>query len=184
MAHTSFDAKHQLLFLALVAAGNVKLARAQAPVASTTTSDFYAPLSDLSTPAPQKIGGANFTRCCLSALQDWQQDPSGSGITVQSSNNPFNLFNNPNQLADSGEQFPCGATYQQNPLGAPQVFITYDWCATNCGGWAQSTNAVLTQWIQPFVGFILPAAVFCLNVSNSPLLQLVSASRLHNSPGI
>jgi hypothetical protein len=160
MALPSTDTKHNCLSLALVVASVIRSVRAQS--AASASSSFFAPLAALATPAPQRVGGGNNTRCCLQALQDWEN--RDTGIFIQSSQTPFFNFTSPDQLALSGEQFPCGATYQGNAAGAPEVFITYDWCTSNCGGWQRSTNSVLTQWIQPFVGFILPAAVFCLNV--------------------
>lgn len=160
MALPSTHTEHNCLSLALVVASVMRSVGAQS--AASASSSFFAPLAALATPAPRKVGSANNTRCCLQALQDWDNgDPS---IFVQSSQTPFSNFTSPDQLALSGEQFPCGASYQGNAAGAPEVFITYDWCTANCGGWEKSTNALLTQWIQPFVGFILPAAVFCLNV--------------------
>jgi hypothetical protein len=169
MTPASTEARHRL-FLALVAAGLIKLANADK---ITTTTGYYAPLAALSTQAPQKVGEQNFTRCCLKAILDWQlEEPL---ISIQSSQNPSQAFTSPGQFSAANEQFPCGATYQGDASGAPEVSVSYSWCTANCGGWQKSTNAVLTQWIQPFVGFILPAAVFCLNVSTnifvSPLIQ-------------
>ncbi len=134
-----------------------------------TTSSFYSPLNDLLTKVPyQPIGGQNFTRCCLQAVSDWSKNEGCQDIIITSSKNPAVIFTSKADLENSQEQFPCGATYTGDNNGAPQVLITYNWCASNCGGWQQSTNAVLTQWLQPFVGFILPAAVFCLNVRPPP----------------
>jgi hypothetical protein len=131
----------------------------------TPTSNYYSALDDLSTPAPKSIGSQNFTRCCLQAVRDWQAGETD--ITVawgEFSKNPSYVFA-PDSLSSSGAGFPCGNSYTDNPDGAPEVLVTYSWCKSNCGGWQQSTNADLAQWIIPFIGFILPAAVFCLNVS-------------------
>jgi hypothetical protein len=105
------------------------------------------------------LGGQNFTVCCLKAINASYQIQNGQ--VSQTASGFINL------TADelNNAQFPCGAAYNGNDTGAPLVTIPYSWCKVNCGGWVQSTNRVLTQWIQPFVGFILPAAVFCLNVS-------------------
>ncbi len=112
------------------------------------------PLAELSS-----IGGQNCTRCCLRAVIDSYQVQNG---LVSKRGDSF-IALTPDQL--SAEQFPCGAAYLGNNSGAPAVTVPYSWCSTNCGGWQQSSNKDLTQWVQPFVGFILPAAVFCLNVS-------------------
>jgi hypothetical protein len=111
------------------------------------------------------LGGQNFTVCCLKAVNASYQDVKGHVGLVSDVNSQFiNL--SPDDL--NATQFPCGATYNGSDFGAPLVTIPYSWCKANCGGWEQSTNRILTQWIQPFVGFILPAAVFCLNVRQIP----------------
>lgn len=107
------------------------------------------------------LGGQNFTVCCLLAVNESYQIQNGQVSQTTAAQDQFiNLT--PDQL--NATQFPCGATYNGSDAGAPLVTIPYSWCRANCGGWQQSTNRILTQWIQPFVGFILPAAVFCLNV--------------------
>jgi hypothetical protein len=126
-------------------------------------SEAFPPLSDLYTsPNTVRAGGQNFTKCCLLAVNESYTLQNGH---VSLNGDPFiNL--SPDDLSDA--QFPCGATYNGSDAGAPLVTITYSWCRSNCGGWQQSSNRILTQWIQPFVGFILPAAVFCLNVRALP----------------
>jgi len=122
-------------------------------------SEVFPTLQDLYTrPNTSRVGGQNFTRCCLWAVSESYQIQNGQ---VTLTGNAF-IDLTPDQLSDT--QFPCGATYNGSNAGAPQVVIPYSWCSRNCGGWALSSTVVLTQWIQPFVGFILPAAVFCLNV--------------------
>ncbi len=110
---------------------------------------------------PILLGGQNFTVCCLKAVNASYQIQNGQIRQVAGAENQF-IDLTPDQL--NATQFPCGATYIGSDAGAPLVTIPYSWCSANCGGWQQSTNRILTQWIQPFVGFILPAAVFCLNV--------------------
>jgi hypothetical protein len=105
------------------------------------------------------IGGQNSTRCCLQAVREsYQVDQSGQVIQTQ------NEYSNISADELSNAQFPCGASWSGNTSGAPLVMVPYSWCSSNCAGWQQSSNQLLTQWVQPFVGFILPAAVFCLNV--------------------
>ena len=110
----------------------------------------------------RSLGNQNFTRCCLQAVAD-SYSVNQNGFVVQNkpsyTNLDFQDFN--------ASQFPCGAQYNGNDSGAPLVTVSYTWCAQNCPGWDHSTDSDLTQWIQPFVGFILPAAVFCLNVRPS-----------------
>ena len=126
------------------------------------TQDYFAPLKDIP-PVSNSVGGQSFSRCCLQALQDWK-DGDRHDVTVYDRKDPNSFFDSPEKLAASKQQFPCGAEYEDDNNGAATVFITYDYCSSKCGGWQRSHNHPLTQWIQPFVGFILPAAVFCLNV--------------------
>jgi hypothetical protein len=129
--------------------------------------DYFAPLKDLDAPAPRGASNQNFTKCCLRALKNWRENPSNPDIIVESSKSPFNIFTNVEDLRKTEEQFPCGAEYDdktENKEGATRLKISYNWCKSNCGGWQRSRSAVLEQWVQPFVGFVLPAAVFCLNV--------------------
>ena len=154
--------RRRLLVVALAAAS---IRKAQAEDA-TPTVDYFAPLSDLSTPAPKNLeGGQNFTRCCLRALDEWRKNPKSQDFSIQSSKNPHKFFDNVDDLLKAKEQFPCGAEYDDDDDGATRVKISYFWCRSNCSGWQRSRSSVLSQWLQPFVGFILPAAVFCLNVS-------------------
>jgi hypothetical protein len=115
---------------------------------------FTSPLSHAAS-----LGGQNFTQCCVEAVSQSYSVQNGQ-IVLNSDNYVLGL--SPNQFNTS--QFPCGATYTGSAAGAPEVVVSYSWCRQNCGGWEKSSNTPLTQWVQPFVGFILPAAVFCLNV--------------------
>lgn len=132
----------------------------------TPASDYFAPLDDLKRANPHGLSNQNFTRCCLRAVDEWRKNPKNPDITVESSQNPSRIFSGPEDLSNTKpeEQFPCGAEYDNDEHGATRVKISYTWCKSNCGGWQRSRSAVLEQWVQPFVGFVLPAAVFCLNV--------------------
>lgn len=120
---------------------------------------------------PPSVGGQNFGTCCLKAVAKTyiiqNQQVSGPrtppGLQGPFLNLPPEEFNN--------SQFPCGAKFGDgiDSKGAPQVTVPYTWCRDHCGGWERSSNANLGQWVQPFVGFILPSTVFCLNVSISLL---------------
>lgn len=162
MALKANELQCRLCIIALVAVF-VKQTYGQTP---TATSDYFAPLEDLRRPVPHRISSQNFTRCCLRALDEWYKNPKNPDIIVESSKNPSKIFSNADDLSNTKpeEQFPCGAQYDGSNDGATRVKISYTWCKSNCGGWQRSRSAVLEQWVQPFVGFILPAAVFCLNV--------------------
>jgi hypothetical protein len=114
-----------------------------------------------------KIGGQNFTYCCLRAVDEHYKPDGDGGITIRTANNSYGL--GASEL--SGLQFPCGASYQGSNEGAPLVSVPYHWCTQKCGGWQKSKNEALNQWVQPFVGFILPAVAFCLPVRTPPPYQ-------------
>ncbi len=126
----------------------------------SNVSEAFPPLDALYTTSLDRapwLGGQNFTRCCLQAVSESYVVQGGH---VNKTGTFIDL--SPDELSDA--QFPCGAAYNGSDAGAPIVTVPYSWCYEKCGGWQQSTNKVLSQWVQPFVGFILPAAVFCLNV--------------------
>lgn len=165
MAPKYHDIQCRLFIIALLAIW-VGQTHGQTP---TTTSNYFAPTQDLTRPVPSTLNNQNFTRCCLRAVEQWHKDPTGQkDIYVENNISPYNIFANPDDLGKANKQFPCGAAYSDDrddaKDGAPQVKVSYQWCTANCGGWQRSRSAVLEQWVQPFVGFILPAAVFCLNV--------------------
>jgi len=131
------------------------------PTSYANLTEVFPLLQGLQTPHPTRMapGSQNFTQCCLLAVD--------KSYSIQ---NGLPVLNQPNYVGNlpwytlQNDQFPCGATWNGNYSGAPVVTVPYFWCKSNCGGWQRSHNAVLSQWIQPFIGFILPAAVFCLNV--------------------
>ena len=105
-------------------------------------------------------GGQNFTLCCTKALNSFLQSGNSSSIVVSSSFHP------------PTSQYPCGATWQGDTAGAPPVKVSYTWCHQQCPGWQRSSSQKLNQWLQPFVGFILPAVIFTLNVPRRRKLSL------------
>jgi hypothetical protein len=130
--------------------------------------DIFPALKSLEIDRPNKHpspGQQHFPRCCLQAIQESYTIIDGEVYAT-----PRNFVNlTAPQL--NATQFPCGAKYQDdNQEGAPEVRVPYGWCKDNCDGWQRSSSKALNEWVQPFVGFILPAAVFCLHVSRSFLV--------------
>ncbi|KAG9234213.1 hypothetical protein BJ875DRAFT_484421 [Amylocarpus encephaloides] len=125
---------------------------------------------------PPSIGGQNFTQCCLKAVRESLEIPTGGGKVGWSTAHNWVLDSDgsPITIEEFGKaQFPCGAAYDEDHAhGAPLVKVPYTWCDTNCGGWQKSSNSDLNQWVQPFVGFILPSAVFCLSVPRRSILTI------------
>ena len=56
--------------------------------------------------------------------------------------------------------------------GAPSVTVPYRWCRDNCRGWQLSNTTTLKQWVSPFVGFLVPAVVFCLAIPRRRKLRI------------
>lgn len=131
----------------------------------TSLSEIFPPLSALETnpsdPSPP-VGKQKFSRCCLQAVRESYVIKDGKVLNNPDQENPF-ISLSPSEL--NSTQWPCGATFANKDDGAPEVTVPYSWCNSNCGGWQRSTGTALSEWVQPFVGFILPSAVFCLNVS-------------------
>jgi hypothetical protein len=115
------------------------------------------------------LGGRNGTRCCLQAVSE--SYIMRDGQPIQNPNSAQDYIDFPAQNL-SQSQFPCGAAYDGDNSGAQPVVVPYSWCKQNCGGWEKSSNTALSQWVQPFVGFILPAAVFCLNVPRKSMFGI------------
>ena len=114
-------------------------------------------------------GGRNSTRCCLQAVSESYVLQNGQPIQNPNKDQSYIDFP-PINLSQS--QFPCGASYNGDKSGAQPVLVPYSWCKKNCGGWEKSTNTALSQWVQPFVGFFLPVAVFCLNVPRKSMIGI------------
>jgi hypothetical protein len=153
-------------------------------------------LADLDTPLPGSISGRqNFTRCCLQAVYDSYQvldngtispNPANLFVTLSADQLvneefPCGATYNGSSVGAPVVQIPyiwCAtncpgwqrSTAQVSFHGSSLLSI-----ALHHGAWRYQAKAnnytdgamqSLTQWVQPFVGFILPAAAFCLNVGS------------------
>ena len=142
-----------LLCQALLISNSV--ASSQVSLPTSWTANITSQLSTLSPIG--RPGGQDFIHCCATALSTFANGSDLSEISV----GPFS----------GTSQYPCGATYQGDSAGAPPVKVTYKWCHKQCPGWQVSKAEKLTQWLQPFVGFILPAVIFSLNVPRRRKIQ-------------
>ena len=106
------------------------------------------------------VGAQDQDHCCLVAVNDSLNVVNGTiiGFTPSQSfiADDFHSFRN--------RQFPCAARYIGDDDGAPAVTISYSYCRTNCPGWQRSKTSKLNEWVSPFVGFLVPAVVFCLAI--------------------
>ncbi len=144
--------------------------------AGSNTSDFYAPIRGIEakakTPSQERLGEQDFKVCCSMAVNYWKDHPKDSHVVEISKSQSTELFDNKDDLAKA-QQFPCGPPANDSDH-LPQVKVSLRWCKASCGGWEKSkTKGALTARVQPFVGFILPVAIFCLNVRALSWLLLV-----------
>ncbi|KAH0545441.1 hypothetical protein FGG08_000442 [Glutinoglossum americanum] len=129
-------------------------------------------LSDPKSRIPPIYGGQDFGRCCMSAVSSFITIVNGS---LQYNDTDKSIaISQRDSFENASSQFPCTARYDHRPNGTARVQVSYQWCANNCGGWQHSKSGELNQWVGPFVGFILPAIVFCLAIPRRRKL-LVSA---------
>ena len=110
---------------------------------------------------PLTLGGQDFVHCCNLAVYRSLYDDNGT-LNLRNTTGATTFHTDLDGLRTQG--YPCDATYNGNKGGAAQVYITYRFCKSNCSGWQMSKNAKLDQWVNPLVGFIVPAVVFCLAI--------------------
>ncbi|KAI9773727.1 MAG: hypothetical protein M1839_002025 [Geoglossum umbratile] len=151
-------------------------------LAAALNTNAPAPYWPLGTPYQQpahiqfRYGGQSSTDCCVKAVHElFALTPDGNLTLNNTSALHADLAAYPEYVnyinwtwfADTwgkNGQFPCTATYADNAAGTPEVKVPYAWCADQCPGWELSRSKKLSQWVAPFVGFILPAVVFCLAI--------------------
>ena len=151
------------LWLAIVSLGLISH-MADAAGNNSTIAEVFPPLKNLQRyPASRyslSVGAQDQDHCCLLAVNDSLDVVNGTliGFTPSQSfiADDFQSFKN--------RQFPCGARYIGDDKGAPTVTISYSYCRANCPGWQRSKSSKLNEWVSPFVGFIVPAVVFCLAI--------------------
>ena len=106
-------------------------------------------------------GGQNFTHCCLIAINQSLAIVNGSVVKK----GPDFVKASVEELleATANDQFPCTAEFNGDYRGAPIVSVPAGWLEETCPGWqlSDSRKGHESQWISPFVGFLLPAVIFC-----------------------
>ncbi|KAF5635255.1 glycoside hydrolase family 3 [Fusarium tjaetaba] len=83
--------------------------------------------------------------CCKRALEE----------------NAFVSLNNGAAFKDS---IVCGQVYNESSPAAPDAYVTYNFCKSECGGWGVSSVENADQWAGPIVQFILPSVIFSMNI--------------------
>jgi hypothetical protein len=111
-------------------------------------------------------GGQNFTHCCLLAVN--QSLELVNGYIVEKQGSFINATIDDLLAATATGQFPCGAVWNGDPNGAPIVQVPDSWLESTCPGWqlSDTKKGDDSEFISPFVGFLLPAVVFCELPSN------------------
>ncbi|KAF5627603.1 glycoside hydrolase family 3 [Fusarium sp. NRRL 25303] len=58
----------------------------------------------------------------------------------------------------------CGQIYNESSPAAPDAYVTYNFCKSECSGWGVSSVENADQWAGPIVQFILPSVIFSMNI--------------------
>lgn len=127
-------------------------------------------------------GGQNFTHCCLLAVN--QSLEIVNGYVVEKHPSFINATVDDLLAATAAGEFPCGAAWDGNPAGAPIVQVPDSWLESTCPGWQLSNTKKGddSEFISPFVGFLLPAVVFCkFHYLLRIYLMLISSRSYHSS---
>jgi hypothetical protein len=113
-------------------------------------------------------GGQNFTHCCLLAVNQSLELVNGSVVSKV----PSFIKATVDELlaATARGQFPCGAVWDGDRDGAPLVQVPSSWLESTCPGWqlSDTKKGDDSEFISPFVGFLLPAVVFCKSSFSKP----------------
>ncbi|KAF4439578.1 glycoside hydrolase family 3 [Fusarium acutatum] len=76
-----------------------------------------------------------------------------------------NAFVSPNNgNATPMDEIICGQPYNESSAAAPDAYVTYNFCKSECGGWDVSNVENADQWAGPIVQFILPSVIFSMNI--------------------
>jgi hypothetical protein len=154
---------------------------------STSLSDAFPELTNLTlqpaTASHRKPteGGQNFTHCCLLAVS--QSLEIVNGYVIEKVPSFINATVDDLLAASAAGQFPCGAVWDGNPAGAPIVQVPDSWLESTCPGWqlSDTKKGDDSEFISPFVGFLLPAVVFCKSTHFQTLNHSLTLNRSHHS---
>ncbi|EHL02017.1 putative Cytochrome b2, mitochondrial [Glarea lozoyensis 74030] len=109
------------------------------------------------------LGGQNFTHCCLLAVNA-SLTLSPDGRLIKSQTDYIDATIEEFLEANNADQFPCTAEWNGDPRGAPRVIVTSGWQEQTCPGWSlsDSKKGDESEWVNPFIGFIIPCIIFVL----------------------
>ncbi|KAF4960767.1 hypothetical protein FGADI_710 [Fusarium gaditjirri] len=76
-----------------------------------------------------------------------------------------NAFVSPNNgNATPMDDIVCGQIYNESSPAAPDAYVTYNFCKSECSGWGVSSVDNADQWAGPIVQFLLPSVIFSMNI--------------------
>ncbi|KAH7202863.1 uncharacterized protein BKA55DRAFT_668986 [Fusarium redolens] len=76
-----------------------------------------------------------------------------------------NAFVSPNNgIATLMDNIVCGQSYNESYSAAPDAYVTYNFCKSECSGWGISSTDNLDQWAGSIVQFLLPSVIFSMNI--------------------
>ncbi|KAF5969752.1 hypothetical protein FBULB1_10072 [Fusarium bulbicola] len=76
-----------------------------------------------------------------------------------------NAFISPNNGSTTPmDNIVCGQIYNESSPAAPDAYVTYNFCKSECSGWGVSSVDNADQWAGPIVQFILPSVIFSMNI--------------------
>ncbi|KAI3584153.1 hypothetical protein IWW34DRAFT_895401 [Fusarium oxysporum f. sp. albedinis] len=76
-----------------------------------------------------------------------------------------NAFVPPNNgIATLMNNIVCGQSYNESYSAAPDAYVTYNFCKSECSGWGISSADNLDQWAESIVQFLLPSVIFSMNI--------------------
>ncbi|KAH7247503.1 uncharacterized protein BKA55DRAFT_664698 [Fusarium redolens] len=76
-----------------------------------------------------------------------------------------NAFVSPNNgIATLMNNIVCGQSYNESYSAAPDAYVTYNFCKSECSGWGISGADNLDQWAGSIVQFLLPSVIFSMNI--------------------
>ena len=128
-------------------------------------------------PGNPYLGAQEFGHCCLLAVNESLEIRDGY-LAFQ----PGQTMLHGNISTLESYSFPCTASYNGTMGDQPQVTVSYSWCNRNCPGWELAQPDNYGAWIGPLTAFIVPAIVFCLNISRRRRFE-VPASLFPRSHG-
>ncbi|EXL65512.1 hypothetical protein FOPG_18262 [Fusarium oxysporum f. sp. conglutinans race 2 54008] len=76
-----------------------------------------------------------------------------------------NAFVSPNNgIATLMNNIVCGQSFNESYSAAPDAYVTYNFCKSECSGWGISSADNPDQWAGPIVQFLLPSVIFSMNI--------------------